>query len=178
MKNLILPLGAIFGLIAFTLYRKSQTAENLRFEFDDILLDIDKTKQSKFARFYYKLYLRIVNNDTGTLKINNLNLKISVSVENKTFDFGEIVSTIPFTITPLSSQVVGFDGNIASLGVIKLLIPYITALINAKGSGNVIRTKNNKAYFVPSFPGASVEIKGFVDTNFGRVPLNIIQGIG
>jgi hypothetical protein len=122
MKNLLIAGGAIAALLFF-LKRKKSAAENIIVEPIDIAID---SQRSSFSRIYYRIKLRLVNNEPANVNVSSINF--SVTANGKAI--GSINNTTGFRVDAGSSKEITLDASISSIGAIGLIRDLITEGFN------------------------------------------------
>ena len=84
MKNYfpIIAIGAAAAGVIFWLRRKAAAGQNLRYEIVDIAIDIPKIVQSNFARIYFNTKLRLINDESVSVNIRQINLNANVGTRS------------------------------------------------------------------------------------------------
>jgi hypothetical protein len=118
MKNILIAGGAIAALLYF-LRRKKTAAENIIVEPIDIAID---SERSNFSRIYYRIKLRLVNNEAASVNVSSINFAISVNGNA----IGSINNTTGFKVDGGSSKEITLDASISSIGAIGLIYDLIT----------------------------------------------------
>lgn len=118
MKNILIAGGAIAALLYF-LRRKKTAAENIIVEPLDIAID---SERSNFSRIYYRIKLRLVNNEAASVNVSSINFAISVNGNA----IGSINNTTGFNVDGGSSKEITLDASISSIGAIGLIYDLIT----------------------------------------------------
>jgi hypothetical protein len=146
MKNL-LPIAIVGGVILLLTQgrRILQSAANLRFEFNDIAIDLDRTRQAAFLKIYYRLRINAINPELGNITITNINLQLNALGAT----IGRIENFTRIEIPRQSNQVINIDANINTLQVVTGIVDLI---------------RNRRP--IP------VIITGTITTNLGQVPVN------
>lgn len=156
MKRKINPLLIFGGLAAaaavfLAARNKARAAQNLRFEPVDIAIDSEKTKRAFGLRLYYRVKIRLINDEPAPIQVSRVNL----AAQTDGRALGNLVSAQGFTVPANGSQVVQLDTSIASFGLVSTILDFI---------------RNRQP--VP------INIKGFIDTDLGRVTVNYNTTLG
>lgn len=130
---------------------KARAAQNLRFEPVDIAIDSEKTKRALGLRLYYRVKIRLINDEPAPIQVSRVNL----AAQTNGRALGNLVSAQGFTVPANGNQVVQLDTSIASFGLVSAILDFI---------------RNRQP--VP------VNIEGFVDTDLGRVTVNYNTTLG
>lgn len=115
MKNL-LTLGAV-AIAALMLLRKKRAAENIQVTPLDIAIDTEKTSQVYWARIFYRVKLRLTNNEPAAVKVSAVNLNVAVNG----IGLGSINNTSGFTVNANSTQDINIDASLSSVGAINII---------------------------------------------------------
>lgn len=140
---ILLAAGAAFAYIIAR--NKKAAAENLRFEPVDIAIDSERSRASLFTRLYYKVKLRLINDEQGSIKVNTVLL--NAFVNNKAF--GTLTSSQNFTVPAQGSQVVQLDTSISTFGAAATIV-------------EVLRNQQP----------LTINVQGYIETDLGRVTVN------
>lgn len=156
MNRKINPLLIFGGLAAaaavfLAVRNKARAAQNLRFEPVDIAIDSAKTKSALGLRLYYRVKIRLINDEPAPIQVNRVNL----AAQTNGRALGNLVSAQAFTVPANGSQVIQLDTSIASFGLVSTVL-------------GVIRNRQP----VP------VNIEGFIDTDLGRVTVDYDTTLG
>lgn len=156
MKRKINPLLIFGGLAAaaavfLAARNKARAAQNLRFEPVDIAIDSEKTKRALGLRLYYRVKIRLINDEPAAIQVNRVNL----TAQTNGRALGNLVSAQGFTVPANGNQVVQLDTSIASFGLVSTILDFI---------------RNRQP--VP------VNVAGFIDTDLGRVTVNYNTTLG
>lgn len=152
MKNyypIIAITAAAYGLI-FWLKRKAAAGSNLRYEIADIAIDIPRIIQSNFARIYFNTKLRLINDESVSVNVKQINLNVDIG--NKSL--GKIVNNTPFTVPARSSNVVRIETSFSSGTVVLYIIDLI---------------RNGFRFDQP------ISLDGYIQTDLGRVNVNFTK---
>jgi LEA14-like dessication related protein len=122
MKNLLIAGGAIAALLFF-LKRKKSAAENIIVEPIDIAID---SQRSSFSRIYYRIKLRLVNNEPANVNVSSINFAVTANGRA----IGSINNTTGFRVDAGSSKEITLDASISSIGAIGLIRDLITEGFN------------------------------------------------
>lgn len=153
-KSNIFPIVAVStGLAAlfFWLKRKASAGENIKIDPVDIKIDTAATKQSGFLRLYYTVKIKLINNESESVVVNNVSLQVSSNGS----PLGEITKSDSFQVPALSEKIVSFNASIPTIGILSLI-------------RNVIINGLN----IP------IQVSGFINTDLGRVNVNFTKTIG
>lgn len=115
MKNL-LTLGAV-AIAALMLLRKKRAAENIQVTPLDIAIDTEKTSQVYWAKIFYRVKLRLTNNEPAAVKVSAVNLNVAVNG----IGLGSINNTSGFTVNANSTQDINIDASLSSVGAINII---------------------------------------------------------
>lgn len=156
MNRKINPLIIFGGLAAaaavfLAARNKARAAQNLRFEPVDIAIDSEKTKRALGLRLYYRVKIRLINDEPAAIQVNRVNL----TAQTNGRALGNLVSAQGFTVPANGSQVVQLDTSIASFGLVSTILDFI---------------RNRQP--VP------INVAGFIDTDLGRVTVNYNTTLG
>ena len=121
MKNLLLAGGAIAALVYF-LRRKKTAAENIVVDPIDIAIDSQRSASAFWTRIYYRIQLRLINNESANVNISSINLQISANGRA----LGSINNTTGFSVDGGSEKVINLDASLSSIGAIGLIRDLIT----------------------------------------------------
>ena len=146
MKNYfpIIALGAAAAGVIFWLKRKASAGQNLRYEIVDIAIDIPKIVQSNFARIYFNTKLRLINDESVSVNIRQINLNANVGTRS----LGKIINNTPFSVPAKSSNVVRIETSFSSGQIVLYIIDQI---------------RNNFQFNEP------ISLDGYIQTDLGRV---------
>lgn len=148
MKNL-LTLGAV-AIAALMLLRKKRAAENIQVTPLDIAIDTERTSQVYWARIFYRVKLRLTNNEPAAVKVSAVNLNVAVNG----IGLGSINNTSGFTVNANSTQDINIDASLSSVGAINI----IKDIIMNGMSLNILVT-------------------GYVTTDLGRVDVTFTKNL-
>jgi hypothetical protein len=121
MKNVLLAGGAIAALVYF-LRRKKAAAENIEVDPIDIAIDSQRSASAFWTRIYYRITLRLINNESANVNISSINLQISANGRA----LGSINNTTGFSVDGGSEKVINLDASLSSIGAIGLIRDLIT----------------------------------------------------
>jgi hypothetical protein len=142
MKNyypIIALTAAAYGVI-FWLRRKAQAGSNLRYEPVDIAIDLDRIKQSLFTRIYYKVKLNLINDESVSVNVRQINLNANVGNRS----LGKILNNTPFTVPAGSSNVVKIETSFSSGQIVLYIIDIINYFIMSNNLWKVINFEDLK----------------------------------
>jgi hypothetical protein len=150
MKNRLPLILTVLGgaYLVFYLRRKAQAGANLQFVPLDIAID---SRRSGLFRIYYSIKLRLINNETANVNIKGINLK--AFIDDKFV--GDIVNTAAFSVAAKGTTDIKLDTSISTGSIARLIFNAITDGINF-----------------------NMTVKGFVDTDLGRVNVNFTKQVG
>lgn len=141
--------AAAYGII-FWLKKKKAAGSNLRYEIADIAIDIPRIIQSNFARIYFNTKLRLINDESVSVNIKQINL--NVDINNRSL--GKIVNNTPFKVAARSSNVVRIETSFSSGQVVLYIIDLI---------------RNGFKFDKP------ISLDGYIQTDLGRVNINFTK---
>jgi LEA14-like dessication related protein len=141
--------AAAYGVI-FWLRRKTAAGQNLRYEVADIGINTDRIIESNFARIYFNTRLRLLNDESVSVNVNQINLNAYVG--NR--PLGKILSNIPFIVPARSSELINVETSFSS----GQLVLYIIDLV-----------QNGFQFNEP------ISVEGYIETNFGRILVNFTK---
>lgn len=118
MRNLLL-IGGAAAAAFFLLKRKKTAAENIQVDPIDIAIDLER---SSISRIYYRVKLKLTNNESASVNVSSINLQISVNGRA----VGSINNTTGFKVQGGTNQVINIDASISSIGAIGLIYDLIT----------------------------------------------------
>jgi hypothetical protein len=152
MKNL-LPIAAIIGagaLLINYLKGKKAAGENLKFELFKISIDSQKTKRALFLTVYYDIVLNVINDELNNVNVKNVLLNIRVNEK----DLGQVKSNLDLVIPRESEKQITIKASFSSLGALSLVKDLVQSGLNAV-----------------------VNVKGYIDTDLGRVNINFDKNL-
>jgi hypothetical protein len=149
MKNVLLAGGAIAALVYF-LKRKKAAAENIKVEPVDIAIDSQRSAASLFTRIYYRVKLRLINDELASVNVSAINLKIVVNGR----ELAQINNTTVFKVDSRSQQVINLDAVISTSGAVTIIKDLIMKGLNI-----------------------DINVAGYVDTDLGRVTINFSRSL-
>jgi LEA14-like dessication related protein len=149
MKNVLLAGGAIAALVYF-LKRKKTAAENIKVEPVDIAIDSQRSAASLFSRIYYRVKLRLINDELASVNVSAINLKIVVNGR----ELAQINNTTVFKVDSRSTQVINLDAVISTLGAVTIIKDLIMQGLNI-----------------------DINVTGYLDTDLGRVTINFSRSL-
>jgi LEA14-like dessication related protein len=150
MKKILpyLSVAAIGYGIYFWLMNKKKAGTNLKFVPVDIGIDTNKIKRAFFTKIFFNIKLMLTNDEAASVNVNSIELVISVNGKV----LGYINNQDGFVVDARNSKTINLETSISSLG----LIGFIKDLI--------------KDGF--KFP---VNVKGFINTDLGKIDINYTQ---
>lgn len=149
MKNLLLAGGAIAALVYF-LRRKKAAAENIKVEPVDIAIDSQRSAASLFSRIYYRVKLRLINDELASVNVSAINLNIVVNGR----ELAKINNTTVFKVDSKSQQVINLDAVISTYGAVQIIKDLIIEGLNI-----------------------DINVTGYLDTDLGRVNVNFNKSL-
>jgi LEA14-like dessication related protein len=149
MKNVLLAGGAIAALVYF-LKRKKTAAENIKVEPVDIAIDSQRSAASLFSRIYYRVKLRLINDELASVNVSAINLKIVVNGR----ELAQINNTTVFKVDSRSQQVINLDAVISTSGAVTIIKDLIMKGLNI-----------------------DINVTGYLDTDLGRVTINFSRSL-
>jgi LEA14-like dessication related protein len=152
MKNYlpIIALGAAAAGVIFWLKRKAAAGQNLRYQVEDIAIDIPKIVQSRFARIFFNTRLRLINDESVSVNVRQINLNANVGSRS----IGKIINNTPFSVPARSSNVVRIETSFSSGQIVLYIIDQI---------------RNNFQFNEP------ISVDGYIQTDLGRVNVDYTQ---
>lgn len=121
MRNLLLIGGAAVAAF-FLLKRKKTAAENIQVDPIDIAIDSQRSASSFWTKIYYRIQLRLINNESASVNVSSINLQISANGRA----IGSINNTTGFSVGGGTDKVISIDASLSSLGAIGLIRDLIT----------------------------------------------------
>lgn len=112
--------AAAYGVI-FWLRRKAAAGQNLRYQIEDIAIDIPKIVQSRFSRIYFNTKLRLINDESVSVNVKQVNLNANVGNRS----LGKILSNQAFSVPARSSNVVRIETSFSSGQIVLYIIDLI-----------------------------------------------------
>ena len=153
MKKL-LPIAAIgagvFLVIRYLQGRKT-AMENLKITPISIAID---SARSTFTQLFYRVRLNMINNEAAPIIVRQIDLDVFFRGDQ----IAKITKDDDFTINPRSQQIVEVIASISTIDIATSIIDLI---------------KNRNAG-----PSLSFNIRGFVVTDLGRIPVNFTKTVG
>jgi hypothetical protein len=149
-----LPILATLAAIAagfFFLRRKAAAGQNLIIDPVDVAIDSAATKAAGYLRVYYRIKLKLINNEAASVVVRNVSLNIS----SGTTQLGTLTRSEQFTVPRMSEQVITFNASLPTIGIISIIREIIQNGIN-----------------IP------VTVSGFIMTDLGRIDVNFTKTIG
>lgn len=146
----LLPIAILTGLAYVFLNRKISAGQNLVIELNDIAIDLEATKRSLFTRIYYRVRLNLVNSESAAVNVQNIQLQAFSGSTN----LGTLTAAQRFSVPGRSNKIVQLDAAISSFGLVTEIV-------------RLIRDASP----------LSVTIKGVVDTDLGRIPLEFTKSV-
>jgi len=140
----LLPIAILFGAGYFFLNRKVSAAQNLRVELNDIAIDLEATKRSLFTQIYYKVRLNLVNTESASIVVQNIQLQ-AFSGSTR---LGNLSSQQKITVDARSNKVVQLTAVVSSFGLVTELV-------------SILREQTP----------IEISVNGVVDTDLGRIPV-------
>lgn len=150
MKKLIpyISVAAIgYGLI-YWLMNKKKAGTNLKFVPVDIGIDTKKIKRAFFTKIFFNIKLMLTNDEAASVNVKSIELVISVNGKV----LGYINNQDGFVVDARNSKTINLETSISSLG----LIGFIKDLVQDGFK----------------FP---VNVKGFINTDLGKIDINYTQ---
>ena len=135
--------AAAYGVI-FWLRRKAAAGQNLRYQIEDIAIDIPKIVQSRFSRIYFNTKLRLINDESVSVNVRQINLNANVGNRS----LGKIINNTPFSVPARSSNVVRIETSFSSGQIVLYIIDKI---------------RNGFVFDDP------ISLDGYIQTDLGRV---------
>ena len=147
----ILPIVAVLSAGAYIVYflkNKARAGQNLKYEFLDIAIDLEKTLKSRFSKIYYDLSINLINSENASVVLKNINFNVSVNGKN----LGNVAQTINFTVPAESTKKVDLQISFQTLGLISLIRDAIIQGLKF-----------------------DINVNGFIETDLGRIEVNYNQ---
>ena len=109
MKNYLpaIYLGAAALGVIYWLRKKAAAGANLRYEIEDIAIDIPAILQSNFQRIKFNTKIRFTNDESVNVNVKQVNLDAYIGTRK----IGKILNNNEFTIQKQSSKVVTIQTN-------------------------------------------------------------------
>lgn len=129
MKKDILPVALLIGggLYLFTWLRnKAEAGQNLQYEPVDVAIDSARSRAAYWARIFYTVKLRLVNNGRASVNVRDIDLMARVG----NTPIGTITSNTPFSVPANSTKVIQLTASISTTGVVNVLYNIIEDGIN------------------------------------------------
>lgn len=150
-KTPVVVLGLLGAAAAFMYFRNKKAAgENLRFEPVDIAIDSAKTRAALFARLYYRVKIRLINDERASVNVSKVLLNVTANGR----DLGTLTSNQRFSVPPQGAQVAALETSISTFGAAATIVQLI---------------RNREP--------VTLNVSGYVDTDLGRVTVNYNQDL-
>jgi hypothetical protein len=151
-KNMIYIIGAAAAaaLGYFWLKRKKDAASNLEVIPKDVKIDWKRSKEAFYTKIFYSIKLDLINNETADVNVKNINLNV---IGNGSL-LGNVINSTGFVVPQVSTKEVIISGSINSSGIISIIMDIIRDGLNI-----------------------SVSVKGYVQTDLGRVMVDSTKNI-
>jgi LEA14-like dessication related protein len=149
----ILPIAAVIGAGAYLYYflrNKARAGENLKFELLKITIDTQRTKQALFFKVFYDITLNVINSENAAVVVKNINFDLTANGKA----LGNISQTLNFNVPAQDTKQVMIKASFFTLGALLTIKDIILNGLNL-----------------------DVNIRGFVDTDLGRVNVDFNQQI-
>jgi hypothetical protein len=121
MKNLLL-LGAAAAAAFVLLRRKKTAAENIIVDPVDIAIDTDRSASSFWTRIFYRIQLKLTNNELASVNVSSINLQIFANGK----PLGTLNNTTGFSVSAGTNRVINLDASLSSISAIGLIRDLIT----------------------------------------------------
>lgn len=150
MKKLLPILGfgaAAFGIVTW-LRRKAAAGENLKIEPVDVAIDLNRTKQSLYTKVFYNVKLRLINNDSVSVNVKQVNLDVYYG-DTK---LGNILNNESFSVANKSQKEIKLETSISTISAISVI-------------KDIVLTGLNEPFIV----------QGFINTDLGKVDVKFTK---
>jgi len=108
--------AAAFGVVTW-LRKKAAAGENLKYEPVDVAIDLARTKQSFFTKVFYTVRLRLLNDESVSVNVKQVNLDVYYG-DTK---LGSINNNTPFSVAARSQKEIKLETSISSLSAISVI---------------------------------------------------------
>lgn len=149
--NLLLVGTLAAGAAALLFRNTARAGKNLRFEPNMVAIDGKRTKAALFSRVYFKVVLKAINSETSPITITASNLIASYQGR----DIGNLEMIQGGTIPARGTRQIEFTASISSFGIVSQIQEII-----------------KRGFKYP------LQVRGFIQTNLGRVPVTFEKKIG
>lgn len=155
MKKLI-TFGAIAAgalVVMRYLSGKKSAIENLKIVPISIAIDSQRSRNSFFSRLFYRVKLRLLNQESQPIMVRAMDL----TVFYKNNQIGKIIRDQDFIVPGRGTQTVELDAQVEAVSIITSIIELASSIRSSK-----------KIEF---------RIRGFVETDLGRIPVDFTKNI-
>lgn len=148
-----------FPLIAFTaaaygvvyyLRNKAAAGSNLQYVPLDVAIDSKRTAEAGYSKIYYRIKLRLVNDEPASVNVRSINLNVTVAGNL----IGKINNTTGFTVEANSNKTIQLDASFQTVNIVSLIQDLIL-----------------NGFEDP------INVTGFIQTDLGRIEIKFSKSL-
>jgi hypothetical protein len=136
--------------VVYYLRNKAAAGTNLQYLPLDVAIDSQRTAQAGYSRIYYRLKLRLINDEPASVNVRSINLNITVGGNL----IGKINNTTGFEVEANSTKDIQLDASFQTVNIISLIQDLI----------------------INGFEDP-INVAGFIQTDLGRINIQFSKSL-
>ena len=136
--------------VVYYLQNKAAAGTNLQYLPLDVAIDSQRTAQAGYSRIYYRLKLRLINDEPASVNVRSINLNITVGGNL----IGKINNTTGFAVEANSTKDIQLDASFQTVNIISLIQDLI----------------------INGFEDP-INVTGFIQTDLGRINIQFSKNL-